>query len=168
MAAALLMAALAQTAVAPLFPLSAAIPDLCLLTLVLVVAFAGPRAAMVAVPAVAIGFAFASNRAPALVLLAYLPLLPLSFYLAESGIPLNRFAQTLIAAAGTGLWARLVLALGAMADGADPQPGILISAVLIPGVMLDLLAVTLTYLPLRLIRMEPRELDIPQSRYGWQ
>ena len=76
--------------------------------LVMVVAFGGPRAAMVAVPVVALSFAFASNRSAALVLLAYLPLLPLAFVLEEGGLPLNRFAQTLVAGVATGLWARLV------------------------------------------------------------
>ncbi|HMS57432.1 MAG TPA: hypothetical protein PKA49_01155 [Tepidiformaceae bacterium] len=167
LAMALLLAALAQAAVAPLFPLSAAVPDLCLLALVMVVAFGGPRAAMVAVPVVALGFAFASNRSAALVLLAYLPLLPLAFVLEEGGLPLNRFAQTLVAGVATGLWARLALALGAMADGAAPQPGLLVAAVLVPGVMLDLLMLTMAYLPLRALGVEPRALEIPRSRYGW-
>ena len=165
--AALVMAALGQTAVAPLFPLSAAVPDLCLLALVLVVVFGGPREAMVAVPVVALIFAFASNRSPALALLAYLPLLPLTYYLEDGRVPLNRFAQTLIAAGATGAWARLALALGAMADGAAPQPGILVAGILVPGLMLDLLLVTMAYLPLRAFGFEPRALEIPRSRYGW-
>ena len=89
-------AALAEVTVAPLFPISAAVPDIPLVTLVVVTAYAGPYAAMLGIPFVAICLGFASDRSPGVLLIAYLPLLPLAAILEESSLPLNRFARTLI------------------------------------------------------------------------
>lgn len=165
LAAVLLLAALAQVAVAPLFPVSAALPDLVLVVLAVTVVFRGPRAAMAGIPIAALLYSFAADRAPGLMLIAYLPLLPLAAYLAGAGLPLNRFAQTLIAGAGTGLWARLVLALAAMGQGAQPEAGLLITAVLLPGLFLDLVLLAVVYLAARAMGASPRPMSLRRSEY---
>jgi hypothetical protein len=162
----LLLAALSQAAVAPLFPVSGATPDFLLAAVVVSAVFAGPRMGMAAVPIVALFYAFAVDRSPGLVLVAYLPLLPLAAYASEAGLPLNRFAQTLLAGVATGMWARLVFALAAMAQGAEPAVGLLLGAVLLPGLFLDLALLSLVYLPLRAVRLDPRPLTLRRSEYG--
>lgn len=149
--AAVLLAAIWQVTVAPLFPLSTAVPDLVLLTLVLVTAFGTPRRGMVCVPVAALAYGFLSDRAPGLMVLAYLPLLPLGMYLEEAKLPLNHYARTLFALVATGAWARLLMILGTLVGGADASIGPVIGQVLVPGAFLDLALLTLVYLPLRLV-----------------
>ncbi len=148
---AVLFAATWQVTVAPLFPISAAEPDFVLLTLVLVAAFGTPRRGMVCVPVAALGYGFLSDRAPGLMVLAYLPLLPLGLYLEEAKIPLNHYARTAIALLLTGSWARLLMVLGTVVGGADAPVGAVLGQVLVPGAFLDLALLTLVYVPLRLV-----------------
>jgi hypothetical protein len=164
-AALLVFVALVQVVVAPLFPLSAAVPDFALAALLAVVVYAGPKAAMFAIPWLAIVLSFASDRSPALLLLAYLPLLPAAFLLSESHLPLNRYAQSLACGAGPGVWARLLLALGAVAQGASLQPGALIGGLLISGLLLDLIVLTFVYFPFKIVGFSPRPMTL--QRTGW-
>ena len=99
--------ALAQVAVAPLFPVSAAVPDYALVVLVILTVFAGPTTVMLAIPLMAICLGFASDRSPGLLLMAYLPLLPLALYAEDSRLPLNRYAQMVVAGVAAGIWARM-------------------------------------------------------------
>lgn len=159
------LTALAQVSVAPLFPLSAAIPDYALVTLVILTVFAGPATVMLALPLMALSLGFASDRSPGLLLLAYLPLLPLSLYVEEARVPLNRYAQMAVAGVATGAWARTLLALGAIVGGADPAFGALAGQLVIPGVFLDLALLTLVYVPLRLLGWTGRGMSLQRSRW---
>lgn len=165
MLAGVVLAAVAQVTVAPLFPLGSAVPDLLVATLVVVSVFAGPRRAMVAVPLGALLLSFGSGRSAALLLIAYLPLLPLAAFLQEANVPLTRFLQSLAAAVVTGAWARTVLALGAMTGGADPQLGTLVLSLLLPGVFLDALVVGAAYLPWKVARLPARPLSLARTGY---
>lgn len=162
---ALLLAAIAQVTVAPLFPVAGAVPEIVLLALVLLAAFSSPSPVMVFTPIVAIGLAFLADRSPGLVLLAYLPLLPLGFALEESPVPLNHYVRTLAMMAVTGLWLRTLLALGAMASGATPAFSLLVSDVLLPGMFLDAALLTVVYIPMRLIGWSGRGMTLQRSRY---
>jgi hypothetical protein len=158
-------AAVCQVSVAPLFPLNGAVVDVVLVTVVVLALSAGPRTAMVAMPFAALFFAFLSGRSPALILLAYLPLLPLAAYLEEAPVPLNRFWRLIAAIALAGSWARFVLAGAAYAQGAEFSVFPLIFDVLLPGLILDVLAVTILYLPRRLVGWQPQALSL--RRTGW-
>lgn len=159
------LAVIAQATVAPLFPLSSATPDFVLATLLVVAVYGGPRRAMIAVPLAALLLSFNSDRSAGLLLLGYLPLLPLAAMLAGANAPLNRFAQSLLAGIATGLWSRIVLSLAAMANGADPQVTMLITAILIPGVILDILLLSAAYLPFRLAGASARSLSLARTGY---
>lgn len=164
---AVVFAAMWQVTVAPLFPISAAVPDFVLLTLVLVTAFGTPRRGMVCVPVAALAYGFLSDRAPGLLVLAYLPLLPLGLYLEEARIPLNHFARTLAALLLTGIWARSLLVLGAVVGGADASAGPVLGQILIPGAFLDLALLTLVYVPLRLVGWSGEGMSLHRtSRYS--
>ncbi len=147
----IVLAAIAQVTVAPLFPVSGAVPEFLLLTLVLLVAFSSARPVMIATPFAALAYGFLSDRAPGLLLLAYLPILPLGYFLEESRIPVNHYIRTAAMMVLTGIWARTLLALGAMTAGADPVFGLLVGDVLLPGFFLDLALLTVVYIPFRLI-----------------
>jgi hypothetical protein len=164
-AVAVLFAALAQVTVAPLFPIQGALFDFVLVTLITVAVWAGPRAAMVSLPFAAIFLGFVSDRAPGLLILAYLPLLPLAFVVAEANLPLSRFVQTVLVGAGVGIWARLVLSLGAFVGGAEFTLSGLLFLVLVPGVFLDILLVTFVYLPFRLSGMHARPMTLHRSTF---
>lgn len=158
-------AVLAQVTVAPLFPLGAAIPDLVLGTLMAVAVFAGPRKAMFAIPVAAILLSFASDRSAGLLLLAYLPLLPIAVLLAATPLPLNRFAQAVVGGIATGIWARMLLASAAIAGGADAEPAALVFSLALPGVLLDALVLASCYMPFRVAGREPRALSLQRTGY---
>ena len=159
------LSTLAQVAVSPLFPLHAAVADIGLLGLVLVLLMAGPRSAMVAVPLLGLLLSFATNRSPGLFILAYLPLPPLAYLLGETQLPMMRFVRILTAAVGTGVWARLLFGMVAFLQGADFAPGELIRAIIVPGLVLDALLVTIIYLPCRLAGLTGRSMSL--RRTGW-
>lgn len=164
--AALFVAATAQVTVAPLFPIEGAVPDIVLVTLVTLATWAGPRTAMVSLPIVAIFLGFGSDREPGLLIIAYLPLLPLSLVVDEANLPLNRFGQVLLTGAGTGLWARLVMSAGAFVSGAAVSLSGLLFLVLVPGLLLDILLLTFAYLPFRLMGMNARPMTLQRSTFS--
>jgi len=165
-AAALFLAAIAQVTVAPLFPIQGAVPDFVLVTLITFATWAGPRTAMVSLPIVAVFLGFAGNREPGLLILAYLPLLPLGLFIDEANLPFSRFVQVLLTAAGTGLWARLVMSAGAFIGGAEVSLSGLLFLVLVPGLFLDILLVTFAYLPFRLMGKQARPMTLQRGTFS--
>lgn len=157
--------AIGQVTVAPLFPMGAATFDFALLTLALFMVFAGPRTVMVAVPLTALLLGFTSGHSPALLLLAYLPLLPASAYVAGLQLPLSRYAQLLLVGTATGMFARLVLSLAAMAQGADFDLSGLAWQVLVPGLFLDACLLTIAYFPLRIVGWEPQRISLQRGGF---
>ncbi len=162
---AMLLAAIAQVTVAPLFPVAGAVPEFVLLGLVLMAAFSSPSPVMVLTPLMAVALAFLSDRSPGLLLVAYLPLLPLGFALEESPVPLNHYLRTLAMIVVTGVWLRTLLALGAMASGAAPAFSLLLSDVLVPGAFLDAALLTVVYIPMRLVGWSGRGMTLQRGRY---
>ncbi len=161
----LFAAGLAQVAVAPLFPLDAAIPDLALIGILALIIYEGPHPAMVAVPILALIIGFASDRSPALLLLAYLPVMPLAFWLDTAGLPLNRYAQASIVAVVGGMAARLLLAMGPLTEGAAFSFGGLTKDLLLPGALLDWALLTIAFIPLRLLGREASRMTLSRSSY---
>lgn len=163
--AGVLLASIAQVTVAPLFPVSGATPEFVLLLLVLVAAFSSPSPVMVLTPIAAIAVGFLSDRAPGLMLLAYLPLLPLGLAIEESAVPVNHYLRTFAMMVMTGAWVRVLLALGAMAGGAEGAFGVLVRDVLVPGFVLDAVLLTVVYIPMRVAGWSGRGLTLQRSRY---
>ena len=161
----LLLACLAQVTVAPLFPISGAQADLPLITMAVLAVYAGPTTVMFGLPLAALFLGFGSSREPGLLVLGYLPLLPLGLVLEEWRVPLNRYARTLVAGGVTGLWLRSVLAAGAMVSGAPLAIGALIGQVLIPGLIFDLALLTLAYVPFRFVGWSGRSLSLRREGY---
>jgi hypothetical protein len=161
----LFTASVAEVTVAPLFPVSAAIPDLPLVTLLIVAAYAGPNSAMLGIPFVAICLGFASDRSPGLLLLAYLPMLPVAAGLEEFRVPLNQFSRVLLTGALTGLWMRGLLAAVAVLQGASLPIGTLIAGLFIPGLVLDIALLVVAYLPLRLIGLDGHRMTLQRGGF---
>ncbi len=145
----LFLAVVAQVTVAPLFPLDGAVADPVLLVLCLVAVYGGPVPVMVLTPIGAVLAGMVSDRDAGLLLLAWLPVLPVAALLEDSPLPLNQGVKTYVLVIGTGLAARVVLAVGAMLGGAPAAVGSLVTDVLLPGIMLDMVVLTICYLPLR-------------------
>jgi hypothetical protein len=158
-------AAVWQVTVAPLFPVWNITFDFVLLVLVLVAAFGTPRRAMVCIPVAALAYGFLANREPGLLVLAYLPLLPLGLYLEETRVPLNHFGRTALALVATGAWARLLLVLGAVVGGASANVGFVLFGVVLPGLFLDLALLSLVYLPLRLLGWSGQSMSLSRGGY---
>ncbi len=161
----LVVTALGQVTIAPLFPIAGAVPDLGLLVLVLLAVFAGPNTVMLGMPVLAILYGFASDRSPALLVIAYLPLLPFAAGLEGWRIPLWEYPRVAIAIVVSGAWIRGVLSFAAIAQGAQPAVGALIFDVLIPGAFLDLALLTVAYAPLRLIGWGGQQLSLQRTGY---
>jgi len=165
MALLLVTVTVADVTVAPLFPIRGASPDFALVTLMMLAVFSGPRTVMVALPVLSVLLGFSTDRAPGLLLLGYLPLLPLAAYLDRGPLPLNRYAQVLAVGVATGLWARLLLAFGAIAQGADLQISALLADVLVPGFFLDVGLITIVYFPFRLVGWSPRQMTLQRGGF---
>ncbi len=162
----LFLAICAQVTVAPLFPVVAAVPDLVLVTYVLVVAFSGARAGMFALPLLALGLGFLSDRDPGLALIAYLPVLPLARWLElNSPRPVSPFQRIAAVTILAGIWARLTFAMGAVVHGAEFQAGTVATDILLPGAALDLALLTVAYLPRRLLRWRVQTLDLARGGF---
>ena len=160
-----IFAAIAQVTVAPLFPVSGVVFDFVLLALILIAAFGSPKRAMVCVPVAALAYGFLSNREPGLLVLAYLPLLPLGLYLEEINIPLNHYVRTALAMLLTGVWARTILVLGSVVGGAHAPLGLTVSDVILPGILLDLSLLTVVYVPLRLLGWSGQGMSLSRGGY---
>lgn len=143
------LAVLAQVTVAPLFPLGGAVVDPVLLLLCLVAALGGPVPVMVLTPLGAVMAGMLSDRDAGLLLLAWLPVLPLGALLEDAPLPLSHAVKTYLLVIVAGIVARVVLAAGAMLGGAPVAFGATVTDVLLPGIMLDMVALTMCYLPLR-------------------
>jgi hypothetical protein len=117
------------------------------------------------VPIAALAYGFLSNREPGLLVLAYLPLLPLGFYFEEAAVPLNHYARTLLALGLTGLWTRGLLVLGSLLGGADASVGVVVFDVLLPGLLLDLSLLTVVYVPLRLLGWSGQGMSLSRGGY---
>ncbi|GIW13397.1 MAG: hypothetical protein KatS3mg062_0836 [Tepidiforma sp.] len=162
---AVFLAAIAQVTVAPLFPIAGANPQLVLLMLCLVAAFSGPVPAMVLTPVGAVMLGMLSDRDAGLLLLAYLPVVALGALLEDAPVPLSHAAKTYSMTLGAGLVARSVLAAGAMLGGAPAAIGALVSDVLVPGVFIDMVLLTLCYVPLRLAGLRGSGFRLQRGRY---
>lgn len=162
----LLMGVLAQVTVAPLFPIRGAVPDFVLAALVVITVYGGPRAGMVTVPFAGLLLGFASGRAPGLLIMAYLPFVPLASFADDANLPMNRMVQSVLVGAATGLWARLALSMAAVIEGATLDLSGLLFAVLVPGVILDILLVTIVYLPFRLLGWSARPMTLHRSGFS--
>lgn len=160
-----LIVTVASVTVAPLFPIRGASPDFALVTLVALSVFSGPRTVMVALPVLSVLLGFSTDRAPGLLLMGYLPLLPLAAFLASGTLPFNRYAQVLTAGVTTGLWSRFLLAFGSIAQGADLQMVALLGDVLIPGFFFDLVLITIVYFPFRLVGWSPRQMTLQRGGF---
>lgn len=164
-AAILILVVVAQVTVAPLFPLRAAVPDFALLTLIGLAMYRRPATTMLALPILALLLAFSTDRAPGLLLLVYLPLLPLAALIEGADLPLNRYARITIALVVSGLWARTLLALAAIAQGAEPETGALVRQVLLPGMVLDWGLLTVVYVPSRLLGWRPQRMILQRGGF---
>jgi len=161
-----LLAALLQVTLAPLYPLAGAVPDFALGALLVLVFAAGPVAAMAGLPLLALFLGFATDQSPGLVLVSYLPLLPVFLVLEWSPVPLNRMARFGIAALATGLWARALASAWAFFGGADPDFLTLTFDVLLPGLIFDAVLFVLIYLPFRLSGRTERSMRLRET--GWE
>jgi len=92
---AVLLAAISQVTVAPLFPVAGAVPEIVLLTLVLLAAFNSPSPVMVFTPIVAVALRVSLGPITGLILSGVLPFfcLPLGFAIEDSPLPLNTSAD---------------------------------------------------------------------------
>ena len=65
----------------------------------------------------------------------------------------------------TGVFSRVLLALGAVSGGAGPAMGTLLLGVVLPGLFLDLALLSLAYFPARLLGLEADEMTLQPGRY---
>ena len=160
-----LLVAIAQVTVAPLFPLGAAVADYGLIAVAAVALVAGPRAAIVAIPLLALFRSFLGNDAPALMLLAYVPLLPVAFLADEAQLPLTRYLRLGLVVLAGGLWIRGLQAGAALVTGAEFVPRVLVLDLLLPGMVFDAALFSLLFGLLKLAKIANRPLTL--ERRGW-
>ncbi len=161
----LVVAACAQVAVAPLFPISGATPDFGLVSLLVLAFFAGPGPTTLALPFFAVCLGFLSGREPGLMLLGYLPLLPLALWFENAPMPLSGAGRFLGTGLGAGLSLRLALSMGAVLRGAPLGIGPLVFSVLLPGLLIDLGLLALVYIICRMLRWDQHRMTLRRGSY---
>jgi hypothetical protein len=80
-------------------------------------------------------------------------------------VPVNHYLRTLAMMVVTGVWARALLAVGAIAGGADGAFGMLVTDVVLPGMFLDAALLSVVYIPLRVAGWTGQGLTLQRSRY---
>ena len=134
----------AQLSVAPLFPLSGAVPDLGLVFFAALAWRGGVSPLLVSAPAYAGWFALLAGRSPLLVFVAYAGAAAALLVLArpEPGArrPVERVsgAAAILGLSIGSLWTRASFAVGSMLAGASAEPWSLVADVIAPGLLLDL------------------------------
>jgi hypothetical protein len=154
-----------QVTVAPLFPMGGATAEFGIAAIIAVAFLQGPRAAMLFAPALAFAVGFAGSRSPGLLLIGYAGVLPIAYFIEQSQWPLGGYLRTVCAFVLAGAWLRLVLSLGAFADGAAFAPFALVLDVLTPGFAFDAIAATLLYVPFRIAGLPTLRFSLQKG--GW-
>jgi len=164
LAAATIIVAVCQASAAPLFSVAAATPTVVLVFLGLVALYRGETTAMVITPAVAVAEAWTRGLSPGLLLVAYVPLVPLLGAFDPRGLPLlGPGGRLLGAVAVTGAWARVLAAGSVVLAGASFAPGDIVGRLLLPGILLDLALAGTVYGVFRVALGEPG-----RRSFGWR
>ena len=161
----LLATVLAQVAVAPFFPLAGAVVELPVVVLLLLAAFAGPLAVMLALPVLVLFLGFAANVEFEWLVIAYLPLLPAAAWLQRQPLPQTPYTLVLAVTVAAAVWARAVFAAVAVTSGASPDPGAIAAEVLIPGAVLDAAVLSAGYALCRWIGWPARSLELERAGF---
>jgi len=162
----LLVTALAQVAIAPLFPLVGAVVELPVVVLLLLAVFAGPHAVMIGLPILVLFLGFSTNVPFEWLVLAYLPLLPCAAWIQQQrAIPQAPYALVLFMVVGAGIWARAVFAVVAMTSGAGLAVGPVVTDILLTGAVLDAAVVSVVYGLCRWVGWPVRSLDLEQAGF---
>ena len=165
-AAAVPGAALAQVAIAPLFPLQGAVAEFPVVVLLLLAMFAGPYAVMAALPVLALMLGFSTNIGFEWLTLAYLPLAPCAAWIQrQRAIPQTPYALALVMAVAAGVWARGTLAGVAMVEGASPGFGTLALEVILAGAVFDAALISVGYFLGRRLGWSVRSLDLRTAEF---
>ncbi|MCA9832108.1 MAG: hypothetical protein R3B97_14085 [Dehalococcoidia bacterium] len=154
-----------QVSVAPLFPISGAEADLGLIAILGTAIIAGPRAAMLVTPALALAIGMAGSRSPGLMLVAYAAILPLAAFVEDLPYPLGRFPRLVFVAVFAGMWGRVLLGIAAMASGGDFAVRALLFQVLLPGLAFDLVLIAAVFAATQAAGIRPRRFTL--QRAGW-
>lgn len=165
---ALIATAILQATVAPLFPLGNAQPDFALLFCAWLCIFRGPRTAMWAIPVVALFEGFLVDRSPGLLIVGYLPIVPLLafFHPRDTNVVLGSYWRVAVATSITGAGLRALLAITAILQGGQFDLGILVFGIIIPGLVLDAALLTVAYLPARLLGWNVASMALSKGGYA--
>lgn len=163
--AVLLFAVLYQATVSPLFPVAGTQGDVLLVTLALFAVYGGPKSAMWAIPLGAVLLAILTGRSPGLLLIGYLPLLPLLVLFEASNLPLGNYARTAAAVVLTGFWSRVVLVAATLIQGGNAGVSLIAIDLLLPGIFLDFALLTLVYVPQRALRWRQASMRLERGGY---
>ena len=165
---ALTIVAILQLSLAPLFPLSIAQADLGLVFVAWITLFRGPRTAMWVAPVLAVMTGLLSDRSPGLFMLAYLPIVPLIAFLRprDTNMIFGGYWRALGAVVVVGVWGRVILALAAIAQGAEPAVGVLIGSIIAPGIFLDGALLTLAFAPARLVGWDVASMALTRGGFA--
>lgn len=164
-AVAMVLIAVIQVSVVPLFPVAGAQADVGLIAILVTAMLAGPRPAMLATPILALAVGLAGSRAPGLILLGYAAVLPLAALIEDLPYPLGRAARILATAVVAGLWLRLLLGIAAISAGGEFAVNDLIFQVLLPGMVFDVVLIGLAYVALQLAGIGGQRFSLQQT--GW-
>lgn len=165
---ALIATAILQATVSPLFPLFNAQADFGLLLLAWLCVFRGPRTVMWAIPFMALFSGFLIDRSPGLLIIGYLPLVPMMAAMRprDTNVIFGSYWRVALTVALTGGFLRTLLALTTMLQGGEIAVLTLIFGIVIPGFILDAALLTVAYLPARLIGWNISSMSLSKGGYA--
>ena len=133
--------------------------------LLLLAAFAGPLAVMLALPVLVLFLGFTANVEFEWLVIAYLPLLPAAAWLQRQPLPQTPYTLVLAVTVAAAVWARAVFAAVAVTSGASPDVGAIAAEVLIPGAVLDAAVLSAGYALCRWIGWPARSLELERAGF---
>jgi len=140
------LSSIAQISIAPFITISGATLNFNLLAIIFIATYRNRTTSVGALILLALLTGSITETPYEWILLAYLPTVPLIYFI---DLLMRNSARTLItvvaAATVIGLWARILMSIVAISDGTLTSFGTVISQVLAPGILLDMVPVLIFY-----------------------
>lgn len=140
------LSSIAQISIAPFFTISGAILDFNLLAIIFIATYLSRKISIGALVLLSLLTGAITETPYEWVLLAYLPTIPLIYFIyLLRGETTRTFTTVLATATVIGLWGRILMSVVAVSDGTSTSFGVVITQILAPGILLDMVLVIIFY-----------------------
>tara|TARA_B100000809_G_C14914456_1_gene451071 strand:+ start:275 stop:793 length:519 start_codon:yes stop_codon:yes gene_type:complete len=140
------LSSIAQISIAPFFTIGGAILDFNLLAIIFIATYLSRKISIGALVLLSLLTGAITETPYEWVLLAYLPTIPLIYFIyLLRGETTHTFITVLATATVIGLWGRILMSVVAVSGGTSTSFGVVITQILAPGILLDMVLVIIFY-----------------------